>query len=121
MGIGSVDQTGPSLAPTRDRTGVLSGVQVSRAARAARRSNKRDLDTASARPVNGNCRSEPNHEREYEQNARNYMSDHHWQALTEHEVAKQLGLSVATLRAWRLKGKGPPVPPLRARRALPGS
>ena len=35
------------------------------------------------------------------------MSDHHSQALTEHEVAKQLGLSVATLRAWRLKGRGP--------------
>jgi excisionase family DNA binding protein len=35
------------------------------------------------------------------------MSDHHSQALTEHDVAKQLGLSVATLRAWRLKGKGP--------------
>jgi excisionase family DNA binding protein len=35
------------------------------------------------------------------------MSDHHSQALTEHEVARQLGLSVATLRAWRLKGKGP--------------
>jgi len=35
------------------------------------------------------------------------MSDHHSQALTENEVAKQLGLSVATLRACRLKGKGP--------------
>ena len=35
------------------------------------------------------------------------MSDHHSQALTEHDVAEQLGLSVATLRAWRLKGKGP--------------
>ena len=35
------------------------------------------------------------------------MSDHHSQALTEHEVARRLGLSVATLRAWRLKGKGP--------------
>ena len=35
------------------------------------------------------------------------MSDHHSQALTEHEVARQLGLSVATRRAWRLKGKGP--------------
>jgi predicted DNA-binding transcriptional regulator AlpA len=35
------------------------------------------------------------------------MSDHHSQALTELDVAKQLGLSVATLRAWRLKGKGP--------------
>ncbi len=29
------------------------------------------------------------------------------QALTEHEVAQQLGLSVATLRAWRLKRTGP--------------
>ena len=28
-------------------------------------------------------------------------------ALTEREVAKQLGLSVATLRAWRHRGKGP--------------
>jgi predicted DNA-binding transcriptional regulator AlpA len=35
------------------------------------------------------------------------MTDHHSQALTDHDVAKQLGLSVATLRAWRLKGKGP--------------
>jgi hypothetical protein len=48
-----------------------------------------------------------NHEREHEQNARNDMGDHHSQALTEHEVARQLGLSVVTLRAWRLKGKGP--------------
>jgi hypothetical protein len=33
-------------------------------ARCARRAaiERRDLDTASARPVNGNCRSEPNHE-----------------------------------------------------------
>ncbi|MEO8481995.1 MAG: helix-turn-helix domain-containing protein [Acidobacteriota bacterium] len=29
------------------------------------------------------------------------------QALTEHDAARILGLSVATLRAWRLKGKGP--------------
>jgi len=36
------------------------------------------------------------------------MSEHRSQALTEHDVARQLGLSVATLRAWRLKGKGPP-------------
>jgi len=35
------------------------------------------------------------------------MSNQHSQALTEHEVAQRLGLSVATLRAWRLKGKGP--------------
>ena len=28
-------------------------------------------------------------------------------ALTESEVADQLGLSVATLRAWRHRGKGP--------------
>ena len=28
-------------------------------------------------------------------------------ALTEHEVAELLGLSVATLRAWRHRGKGP--------------
>ena len=28
-------------------------------------------------------------------------------ALTEREVAEQLGLSVATLRAWRHRGKGP--------------
>jgi excisionase family DNA binding protein len=35
------------------------------------------------------------------------MSDHKLHALTEHEVARQLGLSVATLRAWRLKGRGP--------------
>jgi predicted DNA-binding transcriptional regulator AlpA len=28
-------------------------------------------------------------------------------ALTERQVAKQLGLSVATLRAWRHRGKGP--------------
>lgn len=29
------------------------------------------------------------------------------QALTERDAARLLGLSVATLRAWRLKGKGP--------------
>jgi excisionase family DNA binding protein len=28
-------------------------------------------------------------------------------AFTESEVAEQLGLSVATLRAWRHRGKGP--------------
>ena len=28
-------------------------------------------------------------------------------ALTEREVAESLGLSVATLRAWRHRGKGP--------------
>ena len=28
-------------------------------------------------------------------------------ALTETQVAEQLGLSVATLRAWRHRGKGP--------------
>jgi predicted DNA-binding transcriptional regulator AlpA len=48
-----------------------------------------------------------NHELEHQRNARTSMSDHHSQALTEHEVARRLGLSVATLRAWRLKGKGP--------------
>jgi predicted DNA-binding transcriptional regulator AlpA len=103
----SVDQIAPSLAPTVDRTGVLSDVKVPRASRAARRSNQRDLDIASARPLDGNCRSKRNHEREHEQNARNDLSNHRSQALTEHEVARQLGLSVATLRAWRLKGKGP--------------
>ena len=35
------------------------------------------------------------------------MNDHPSQALTETDVAKRLGLSVATLRAWRLKRKGP--------------
>jgi excisionase family DNA binding protein len=28
-------------------------------------------------------------------------------AMTENEAAEQLGLSVATLRAWRHRGKGP--------------
>ena len=28
-------------------------------------------------------------------------------ALTERQVAEQLGLSVATIRAWRHRGKGP--------------
>jgi excisionase family DNA binding protein len=32
---------------------------------------------------------------------------HHTQALTEREAARLLNLSVATLRAWRLKAKGP--------------
>ena len=35
------------------------------------------------------------------------MNEHCSQALTEHDAAKRLGLSVATLRAWRLKGTGP--------------
>lgn len=35
------------------------------------------------------------------------MNERQTQALTEHEVALRLGLSVATLRAWRLKHKGP--------------
>jgi excisionase family DNA binding protein len=35
------------------------------------------------------------------------MNEYQSRALTEREVATQLGLSVATLRAWRLKQKGP--------------
>jgi predicted DNA-binding transcriptional regulator AlpA len=35
------------------------------------------------------------------------MNEHQTRALTEYEVATRLGLSVATLRAWRLKRKGP--------------
>ena len=35
------------------------------------------------------------------------MNEHQTRALTEHEVAVRLGLSVAPLRAWRLKRKGP--------------
>lgn len=35
------------------------------------------------------------------------MNEQRSQALTEHEVAERLGLSVATLRAWRLKRRGP--------------
>jgi len=37
---------------------------------------------------------------------RGQMSDS-TRALTEREVAELLGLSVATLRAWRHRGKGP--------------
>jgi len=37
---------------------------------------------------------------------RGQMSDT-TRALTEREVAEMLGLSVATLRAWRHRGKGP--------------
>jgi len=36
------------------------------------------------------------------------MNGHPSQALTETEVAQRLGLSVATLRPWRLKRTGPP-------------
>ena len=39
-------------------------------------------------------------------NPRATMSDT-TRALTEREVADMLGLSVATLRAWRHRGKGP--------------
>ena len=35
------------------------------------------------------------------------MNEHQSQALTEREVAQRLGLSVATLRAWRMKQRGP--------------
>ena len=42
-----------------------------------------------------------------QQDARTCMNDHQSQALNETDVAKRLGLSVATLRAWRLKRKGP--------------
>lgn len=35
------------------------------------------------------------------------MSNQTHPALTEIEVAARLGLSVATLRAWRIKAKGP--------------
>ena len=35
------------------------------------------------------------------------MNETQQRALTEHEVAQRLSLSVATLRAWRLKRKGP--------------
>jgi predicted DNA-binding transcriptional regulator AlpA len=49
------------------------------------------------------------------------MNEHQTRALTEHEVAARLGLSVATLRAWRLKRKGPRFVRFgRAVRYLPG-
>ena len=35
------------------------------------------------------------------------MNESPTRVLTEHEVAAQLGLSVATLRAWRFRHKGP--------------
>jgi len=35
------------------------------------------------------------------------MSEQQILAMTEHEVARRLGLSVATLRAWRVRRKGP--------------
>jgi predicted DNA-binding transcriptional regulator AlpA len=35
------------------------------------------------------------------------MNEQQTRALTEQEVAKRFGLSVATLRAWRWKRKGP--------------
>lgn len=35
------------------------------------------------------------------------MNETQSRALTEHEVAERLCLSVATLRAWRLKRQGP--------------
>ena len=35
------------------------------------------------------------------------MNDSFSRAMTEREVATQLSLSVATLRAWRLRQKGP--------------
>jgi excisionase family DNA binding protein len=35
------------------------------------------------------------------------MNEHQSRALTEREVAQRLGLSVATLRAWRMKQQGP--------------
>ena len=35
------------------------------------------------------------------------MTTRRTKALTERQVAEQLGLSVATLRAWRHRGKGP--------------
>ena len=38
---------------------------------------------------------------------RDRMADSTTRAVTEREVAELLGLSVATLRAWRHRGKGP--------------
>jgi predicted DNA-binding transcriptional regulator AlpA len=35
------------------------------------------------------------------------MKERRDQAVTEHDVAERLGLSVATLRAWRRQGRGP--------------
>ena len=35
------------------------------------------------------------------------MNEHRTQAMTDREAAKVLGLSVATLRAWRLRRRGP--------------
>ncbi len=43
---------------------------------------------------------------------------HITRALTEREVADLLGLSVATLRAWRHRGQGPRFPAARTGRAL---
>jgi hypothetical protein len=55
----SYGQVVATLAPTRHRTSVLSGVKVSRAPRAAPVQRPRDLDAASARPLDGIYRSEP--------------------------------------------------------------
>jgi predicted DNA-binding transcriptional regulator AlpA len=35
------------------------------------------------------------------------MNEHQKEAVTDREAAKLLGLSVATLRAWRLRRRGP--------------
>jgi predicted DNA-binding transcriptional regulator AlpA len=35
------------------------------------------------------------------------MNEQHTHAMTEQEVAQRLSLSAATLRAWRLRGRGP--------------
>jgi excisionase family DNA binding protein len=35
------------------------------------------------------------------------MNEHQIPAMTEREVARRLGLSVATLRAWRVRRRGP--------------
>jgi hypothetical protein len=60
------------------------------------------LDGASSQPELAFTRWPGGHSAD----ARMYMNGHPSQALTETDVAQRLGLSVATLRAWRLKRTG---------------
>ena len=84
--------------------------------RKTRNSNPAGMDRCLAGTTRARCSRSPSHRRRAERsdvmNPRATRTERDRapdsaRALTEREVAERLGLSVATLRAWRHRGKGP--------------
>jgi len=99
--------------PRHDLHGVRARRTANRARqRQTRHSNPAGMDRCLARTARVGRSRSPTHRRHAERsdvmNARGTTErDQAPRALTEREVAELLGLSVATLRAWRHRGKGP--------------